>query len=349
MKLKIKTDEIKSVLKTVKSGMGKGQALPITQFLKLKAEGDSLFLTSTSLNNFVTVEIPADVEREGEIVTLGDRFISLIQKTKKAQIQLIREKPEFMEFKGNGKFTLEALIEEYPAPEMPETIETAEIFLDTINEIFKFLKGSKPGDFLPLQCLDSYNLGPRAITTDSIKMAVHNTKLFKNPILLSDEVVAVIQSLPDQEEPLLFNVGENYINIQSGTAEITGGLLEGADKFPDIMPIVDRDMAGKIELQRDELLDAAERLKVINNKVVKLSAEPDELTLIDPEGKGIESVEGQGNGEKLTTFVNINNFIDILKAIPQNKIFMYYGEDENFIKITDEDEKTVSILCIMRL
>lgn len=310
--------------------------LEITRYWHLLAEDGVLIMTGFDGNNYVRVTTEIE-DGELDVIVNAETFGKMVAKTTTKTIKL-EEKEDHLLFKGNGKYKVEIVEEEYPdfEEELPEELPDADVlgpdlFKGIIGKVkYATAKNEESGP------LTGYLIdADKVVTTDSLRISVMEVEGPEDQMLITPQMMEVLTILPD-EEILLCRLpgeyGKEFYYFITDEVEIFGSSLEGIEDFPDVSSFqeIDEDVSAEVSVL--ELIQTLDRLKIVQNKFdenyLKMTIEND--LILETKSGGREKVSLQSiNREYGQIAVNGDFLRDMLTA----------ATNGNFIKEVMEDKE----------
>lgn len=349
MKFTINTAKVNAILSAVAKGVGKKYTLPITEYLQIKLEDNTLSITATDLTNFITY-VDAEVEGEdGEAIVKADTLIKLVSKTTKDKMTF-NLKEGHLEVKGNGTYKIELLEEgEFPTYEFDAEADTSEIETSVLKRMFHTNK-SAIADELLMPCLTGYNVGAMAITTDGIKMCINDVEVASQNMLITQTLADLLSTLT--AEKVSIQKDENKILFTTHNIIIFGTELDGIEEYPDVTPILEIEHPSSVTVSKSALTSAIDRLGLFvnsfDNNGIRLQFTAEGLIIEDLKQNSQESIEYAEKklDEDVELIVNIDLFKDILAPLQQVNVKLEIGA-EFPIKIAED--KVTQIISTMEV
>lgn len=347
--VKIKTEDFKTVLSKVQKGMGHGKILPITDYILMECTDGNLRVTSTDLINWVTYQMPLQSD-DFQVIVQGDQLAKLINKTSVPEVELSLDKNGNLTVKGNGKYTLDVLEEEFPEFDMdiPDDKEAYSVSVADLQSAFKVGASSVAVDMI-MPCLMGYKMGGMVCSTNSIKMCVNKVKIFGEDILIAQDLANLLTLLDD--EKAIVDIADGKLLFTTKNLTVFGPALEGLEEYPDLSEILKTTFPFSVRLNTQNFQGALERLDIFKDKLkvngVKLTFTKNYITLSDIDGKNDENLNYTKKlklGESKSVELNLNYLLDILRVIDNETVDLFYGDD-NCIKV--EAEKLTHFLCVL--
>ena len=277
--MKIKTEILKEMISKAIKGSSMNKLLPITNYIGIQFEPDQLdngygFLTliTTDGNNQLKIKNNS-VEGSEQFYTIVnvDTFSKLVSKTTSENIEL-ENKENYLEVKANnGTYKLEIPInEEGKMVEFPkqEILIENEKLLELKTNIENFKSNllsikTTVAKTMEIPCLTGYYLGNKNVGTDRQVMCCIDNKLFEEPLLLSSEMVELLQLL-DNNSILRVAKYNNKLLFETENISIYGPELEGKDIYPvqSIENVINLSYDNTIKVNKQDLLNVLERLEI---------------------------------------------------------------------------------------
>jgi DNA polymerase-3 subunit beta len=167
------------------------------------------------------------------------------------------------------------------------------------------------------------------------------------------EIRRLLESVGDGEVDLMLSPKE--VRVRDDSVELFVRAVEG--EFPDYRQVVPKEVASKLRVGRDQILNAVRRVSLVaseRSRGVKLQVEQTkvEVSAGSPDlGEASEEIEGQYSGDPITVGFNARYLLDVLSV---------HGEGETIeVGLTDaegagtiqseEDQDYNYVLMPMRL
>lgn len=327
--------------------------LEITRYWHLLAEDGVLIMTGFDGNNYVRVTTEIE-DGELDVIVNAETFGKMVAKTTTKTIKL-EEKEDHLLFKGNGKYKVEIVEEEYPdfEEELPEELPDADVlgpdlFKGIIGKVkYATAKNEESGP------LTGYLIdADKVVTTDSLRISVMEVEGPEDQMLITPQMMEVLMILPD-EEILLCRLpgeyGKEFYYFITDEVEIFGSSLEGIEDFPDITPFLSLLPDVAAELESSSLVDAIDRLKIIQNKFDEnyLKIEIDKDVTLETKSGGREIIEATTEKRDCGTLAVNGDFLrEILSASESGRITIGFS-NQSVLELTAPDG-TIHILAAIQ-
>ncbi|MFA5840936.1 MAG: DNA polymerase III subunit beta [Candidatus Paceibacterota bacterium] len=335
MKIECSTEKIKNVISQVERITGKNLTLPILNSILLIASGNSLKFRSTNLSLGIEIEIPAKIEKEGNLaisgsvlnavfsnvsqnenVFLEEKDGNLLIKTKKSQIKLksqpCEDFPTIPMVTGNS-FEIESskLIDGIKSVYYSSSVsdikpEISSVFLYTNDENLVFVS------------TDSFRLAEKKVKVKGFEEILGILIPYKNIgeiLKVFGEVKGVIK--------VCFN--KNQISFSSENTYLTSRIIDGI--FPDYRQIIPKESSTDVVVLKQDLLNALKLSNIFSDKFnqVNLKINPKEKVFElsssnNDIGENKTYLDAVLRGEEVELGFNYKYFLDCFQSINTDSV-----------------------------
>lgn len=321
--------------------------LPIIGYILFEAKKSGLKISANNLEMGITLGIKAKVEKEGSILVPAKTLSGIVAKLPDTKVTFkLTEKGTLKITFGQSNFNVHTLPpDEFPAlPKVKEgktfNIEPSlfagmvkqTIFSVSNNEdkyvltgvLLDFGKSAQTGD----------NSNFRMISTDGYRLAKRGEKVkikeeVKGKVIVPakalQEIHRIIDISKDDEEELRINFSSDQISFKYKDVFLVSRIIQG--QFPDYKQVIPKRTAIKINLDRKNFLESAERAAVIASgsaNIVRFEIKNGKLRLFasTPDvGTVDEVIEAQVKGDSGAQMAfNIRLITDVLKVIDTSTV-----------------------------
>jgi DNA polymerase III sliding clamp (beta) subunit (PCNA family) len=336
MKFKIKTVDFLSALK--KSGKCAGNKFdPIGNYIALSVVDN--ILTTTITNRITALNTITKVDGDNFYACLPyDKLNKLVSKISSEYISFSLVGTN-VKIKADGTYTLAALVNSVGEiaeikdfyRETMKADYTTTISYNQIADIISMGKGSLHKGKEYTCCYENYYIDDTcAMTTDSIVATYFSIcDIFPTPILLSPTLVDIFK---DMEGAISIEYNDKQLKAYNDDTQVISQLPNGLKDYrvSVIKDLTQKEYEGTIQVYRDALLSAAERLSIFVNEVadkftIRLEFDENKITLSTLSGD-TETINGDGANCNGTCNVNINCFVDALKSMKGDVIDVSFGK-----------------------
>lgn len=346
MKLTIATEKLKEMIARSVKGVGNNKLIPLTSLMAIELKDNTLKLITTDATNYLYIKEDKVVGDDFYVVVDANTFAKLISKMTCENV-VLTIKNDVLEVKGNGTYMIELPLDEngetikYPDPyaKLTDTQDCGEVNRSTIQVILETIKPSL-ATTLEVPCYTGYYMGDNVVATDTYKIACMNVEMFKVARLISPEMVNLLAVM--NTEKIKVDVSDNDIIYTTPDCIVIGKIMDGIEDFAidPIMGLVDTEFDSKCTVPKNALLQLLDRLSLFvgtyDKNAVHLTFTSKGLQVSSKEATGVEIIDyvSSENFKDFTCSIDIQMLVNEVKAIQNDTVEMYYGED-NAIKLVD--------------
>ena len=352
----IETSVLKSMVSKVVKGAGNKSDKPITELIYAEIENGNLHLTTTDLNNYLTISNEVDSTDSFNFVVKIDKFSKLIAKQTVDMIT-ISVSDNAITIKGNGSYTLEMFIDgdggkiKFPKHEINIPDSEGDIQLSTIRDIVAHNKSSlavgadaitRP-DLAGYYCTDN-----EVISGNGFNVCVNRIKTFEKDVLVPEVLFDLL--LLCKDDSAHYKIFENRIIFEAHNFKLYGVLMsdEYMDKFPvdRIHDICKEGCPSECVVSKTAMLSVIDRLSLfigqLDQNGVYLTFKENGIIAESVRGSGTENIPYQGikNFKEFTCFANVYAIKHQLLAREGESVNLSFGSD-SLLRI---DEGAVTLI-----
>lgn len=335
MKFRCERDQLVESLATAgRAVASRPSGLPALGGLHLKAEGNTLTVTGTDLDLTVQVSTTVVVTSEGSVVIPARLITDIIRSLPPGAVVVEVDDDEARVSAHRSQFSVRTLeAAEFPRTPAVEqftaTLAPAELS-DALRQVVRAASSDDARPVLTGVLLSAEDAGLRLVATDSYRLAIRDLRgaeilqADQSVLIPSKALTELTRVLGDEEVQVA--LAEREITFSVGDVRLTSRLIEG--QFPDYRPLVPENYPNRLRVDRDLLLDAVRRVKLLvrdTTTPVRLALRPDgvELTVVSQElGQATEDVEAKYEGESMTVAFNPAYLIDGLEAVSEGDVLI---------------------------
>ena len=342
MKFTCSQQILTKALNTVSKAVSTRTTLPILKGILLEAKADgTITLTASDLEISIQKKINASVEREGSVVVISKLFGDIIRKLPNEEISIEETDDNNIIIKTNSsEFTVVSLpVDEFPKigeqePVKEEMSFDREIFKDMVRKT-SFAASIDESKGILVGILTEINEDKvNMVALDGFRLALASeemTSQTENKFIISAKImneISKIVSDDDSDDDIRISLGQKKATFTVGTTEVVLRLMEGEYiRYRDIIP---SDNPIHVIAGRDILLESIERASLLaregKNNLIKMTIKNNLLTITSrsEEGNVKEEIVMEKTGDDLEIGFNSKFVIDVLKAIDDEEISMYF-------------------------
>ena len=348
MKLTIGTEKMKDMVSRVIKGAGNNKLIPITSLMAIEVKDNKLTLITTDATNYLYIIEDKVVADDFYVVIDANTFSKLVSKMTCENITLnLKESMQILEVKGNGNYKIELPLDEngqpikYPDPyyKLSEVQDAGTVNRSTIQVILETIKPAL-ATTLENPCYTGYYMKDKVVATDTYKIASMEVPMFDEARLISPELLDLLAVMT--AEKIKVDICNNDIIYSTPDCIVCGKFMEGIEDYAidAISGLVDTEFDSFCSVPKSALMQLLDRLSLFvgpyDKNAIQLTFTRDGLQVTSKAENGVEIINyiASDNFKEFTCQIDIQMLTQEVKAISNDVIEMYYGED-NAIKMTD--------------
>ncbi len=350
---------LEDALNKAKEATEKKAALPILTNFLLAAEGEHLIIKATDLENYLTLQVPANVIEEGIISVNSQKLTELIKNGKCAEVVLSLQGENLLIECGRSRFKLTTVDpEEFPEfPEPQEDMKTSHLDGGIILEAIERTDYAIPKDSENIVLNGLYVNGKGSVVdfvgTDGHRLALYRPQVdnFNLKFLLPKKSLKVLKKLIVKLDELTLAASENFAFIEGENWKLAVRLLEG--DYPDYESVLPSETNYNALIAVEEFVNALKRVTLLIEGKVK----PVKITLMenlvklevsDPEfGEAEDEVEAEYVGETISTEFNARYIIEALDNYDSERIWFKLVDPDSPAVIEAENFEEEPYICLI--
>lgn len=358
MKFTILTKTFQEMMNKVNKGAGNNKLLPLTSMLHINLNDKVLSLTTTDMNNFITIKETGINGDNLDVVMPLDMISKIVAKTTTDTIT-IEYNDGFVKFVGNGTYSLPVSVDEegnnviFPEYNFPEVYDEETINYADVRNVIDNNSACLSTD-LSTPCLTGFYFGDNVITTDSVAICINKTKMFKNPVLLSPAVVNLLGLFT--AEKITTRRSGDKIEFISPNVIVCGSVMTEIDDYPAeaIESYLDAKFQNSCKINKASLLGILDRIlifvdEVYDNFIANITFSDKGMLIQNKNNTANEIINYVSISEPIKESYNCTINLVILRSIINtcnvDNVVVYFGHEDN-ICIKIEDNNIVKIIAL---
>ena len=346
MKFTIGTELMKDVVARAIKGAGNNKLIPITSMMCIRLQNGDLTVITTDATNYLYIKEQHVAGDDFYVVVDANQFAKLVGKMTSDNITMTVDSNFTLTVKGNGTYKIELpLDEDGNLVKFPDAIgkndsetgitmnrSTIQVILDTIKPALAVTMENPQ--------YTAYYMGDKVVATDSYKIASLDVPIFDEPRLVSSEFIDLVSVM--RSEKITAHIGKTDIMFDTPDCTIVGKFVDGLNDFAiePISNLIDQEFESFCAVPKNELLQTLDRLSLFvgtyDKNAVDLTFTKEGLQISSKASSGVEIVSyiSSDGHRDYTCAVDILMLMQEVKAIQNDKIEMFYGDDAS-IKLVD--------------
>lgn len=361
MKLECGADKIKEAVSQVEKIVSKNSTLEVLNSVLLTAVGKSLKLKATNLSLGIEIEIPANIEKEGEIAILGSVLNGAVMNLGNEKIISFEQKENNLVISNKNSSVLLKSIPKEDFPTLPDVV--GDSFEISSTELLEGIKAvfysSSVSDIKPeISSVFLYTNEDKIyfVATDSFRLAEKSIKN-KNEADISTllipykniiEILKVVAGL-NIDMKVVYN--KNQISFNSPGFFLTSRLIDGV--FPDYRQIIPKEYETTVIVLKNDLQNALKLSNVFSDKFnqITISIKPEEKIFeIYSENKDVgenkTKLEGSLKGKDVQMNINLKYLSDCFQSINDDSISLNFNGSNRPLIIKGNGDKDFQYLIM---
>lgn len=369
MKLIIGRNKLLKGLQKISGVVERKNSQPILSHVFLHITSHQLKLIGSDLeveiSAVVTLSEPAD---SGEITLPARKLLDICRALPENAVLNIDFKQEKVSItSGKSRFSLATLpVESFPkfelsGRELEFNIES-KLLSTMLNRTFFSVAQQDVRFYLNGLFMQIKEKNLHAVATDGHRLSLFNTDLTEDgipdyEIIIPRKGVSELQRLLDleEEEEVTLHITEKHLSVRAKSFIFVSKLIEG--NFPDYNAVIPKENRIQINLDRDDLKNALNRVAILTNEKYKgvnfqLKIGSLYLSSKNPEyEEAEEELPIEYTGEHLEIGFNVGYLLDILSHIRAGTIQLSFLNSSSsvLIKSSDDDYNCLYVVMPMRI
>jgi len=355
MRFTVSQEIITRPLQLVCSIVERRATLPILSTILLKAHGNQLSMTSTDMELEMIATLPVAVEEEGKTTVSARKFLDICRALpSNASISFQAADNKALVRAGKSRFSLSTLpSDDFPDSEGADYVDEISLPQSALKALLdetSFAMASQDVRYyLNGLLLERDDTLLRAVATDGHRLALGvldtGTEVAKKHsiILPRKAVLELGRLLNETDDSVKLAFSSQQIKVELENLHFTSKLIDG--QFPNYERVVPVGGDKEVLADRDQLKQALSRAAILSSdkhRSVRLNLDNDLLkaTVINQEQETAEEeIVVDYQGDSLEIAFNNAYLLDLLTAIPDEKIKIIFTNDNSSALIIPNDEQ----------
>ncbi len=329
MKFRCERDTLAEAISTAQRAVAvRSGALPVLSGVQVSASGDHIELVGSDLDLTIRVQVPAQVDEEGQAVVPAKLFDGLTTRLKAGAVTFEVEGDDARISAGPARAGVRLLpADEFPRVSDPEgttvTVDAGPLS-EALRQVIPAASRDDARPILTGVLLTATPDGVRLVATDSYRLAVRD---LAGVGMLGEGQKVLVGARGLNEVQRVFpsgdvtvTLGEREVRFSSETRSVTTRLIEG--DFPNYEQLIPSGYPNRLTVSRDTLEEAARLMQIVGEgregTPVRLAMSSDGLELsanAQERADAIEAIDAKFEGSDVTVAFNPQFLLDGLQAI----------------------------------
>ena len=339
MKIQLNRKQFDDALGVVASAASARASLPILSHLYLEAQGDTLRLVGSDLEQWVECRIPAIVGKDGATTLPARLLTELVGSLGGEEINIESgERHQAILTSGDSRYQLLGLsAEEYPPiPEIEspsELVLPAKHFLEMVDSVEFAVSKEEARQTLTGIRMEFEGDTLRLVATDTHRLAVRTARIDSGAgeptsAIVPLKAIQLVHKIPTAET-ITLRLGAHRAAFLGENAAVYTQLIEG--QYPNYQRVIPREYTRKWTLMAQDFRNALRRAYLVarsnSNKVyLRTDGEKLVITAQGDVGEATERVDLIREGDDLEIAFNARYILDVLEVVKSDGVVIELTE-----------------------
>jgi len=342
MKLTIEKSTLLTALQKVQSIVSQRSTLPILSNVLLKAEGDTVSLTTTDMEVCVKTEIEANIEEAGGSTLPARRFFSICRELPDGTVEIEVDDRDVATIRSGPSFFKLVGLSEEDFPPLPEFKENAvftieqKTFKEMLQKVIYASSTDETRYILNGALLSFKDEKLTVVATDGRRLAMVEQELefleeAQTDIVVPSKTINELIKTLGEEGTLRICVSPTQIAFDFNKILIISKLIEGT--YPNFQQVIPAQCEERISIDRETMLIAVRRVSLLTDdqtSSVKLTFGQNKIELVSnsPEiGEARETVPVKYDGKEIAIAFNPGFLLAPLRNLDSDEIFFELSDE----------------------
>lgn len=360
-------DKIIKALNSVVKGVASKTTMPILEGILIQTNDNEIKLTTYDLEIGIEYTMECEIQEQGSTVVNATMFTEIIRKLPDSEIKISLNENNLLTIECEGSLYKLATMNPDEFPELPKIEVENSIDLEQSalkNMIRKTIFAVSTEENRPIftGCLFEIKDNKlNVVAIDGFRLALRKinlptpTKDFK-AVIPAKTLNEVNKILTDSFENIKIGVSKNQALFEMENCKLVTRILDG--EFLNYNSVIPNNWQTRIRVEKNSLQNSFERISLISSSSiekekkypVKVTIDLGKMTIscTNQTGDAKEEVFISTEGQNLEAGFNPKYFLDSLKAIDEEEIFIEFGTNISpcLIKSVEHSDYVYMILPI---
>ena len=367
MKIICEKEKLLKGINSVVRGVPTRTTMPILEGILIETNKNELKLTSYDLELGIEYTMECEVKEEGNTVVNSVMFSEIIRKLPDTDISIEVNDKNLLVIECEGSLYKLSTMNPEEFPELPKivienSIETEQTVLKNMIRKTIFAVSIEENRPIFTGCLfEVLNSSLNVVAIDGFRMGwvsnnlSNKTNDFK-AVIPGKTLNEVNKIILDSFDSIKIGISKNQAIFEMENCKIVTRLLDG--EFLNYSSVIPNNWETRIRVNKNSLQNCFERVSLISSSViekekkypVKISIDIGKVLIscTNQTGDAKEEIYTETEGKELEIGVNPKYFLDALKAIDDEEIFVSFGTNISpcVIKPVEESSKDYTYMIL---
>lgn len=367
MKFTCYRDNILKAINSVVKGVASKTTMPILEGILIQTNDNDIKLTTYDQEIGIEYIMECDVEDQGNTVVNAIMFSEIIRRLPDTEISISINDKNLLEIECEGSLYKLATMNPEEFPELPkiEVENSIEIEQNNLKNMIRktiFAASSEESRPIFTGCLFEIKENKlNVVAVDGFRLALRSTVLENqtndfSAVIPGKTLNEVNKILADSFEPVKIGVAKNQALFEMDNCKVVTRLLDG--EFLNYKSVIPSNWETRVRVSKSSIQNSFERISLISSSTVekekkypvKVSVEIGKIVIscTNQTGEAKEEIYVSTEGKNLEAGFNPKYFLDSLKAIDDEEVFIEFGTKISpcIVKSVENNDYTYMILPI---
>ncbi len=367
MKIVCYKDKIMKALNSVVKGVASKTTMPILEGILIQSNDNEIKLTTYDLEIGIEYVMECNVIEQGSTVVNAIMFSEIIRKLPDTEIKIELNSNNLLEIECEGSLYKLATMNPDEFPELPKieienSIEIDQNLLKNMIRKTIFAVSTEESRPIFTGCLfEIENNKLSLVAVDGFRLALRTIFLTKQSnnfraVIPGKTLVELNKIINDSYEPIKIGVSKNQALFEMDNCKIVTRILDG--EFLNYKNVIPNNWETRIRVNKNNIQNSFERISLISSSSVekekkypvKVQVDIGKITILctNQTGDAKEELYVSTEGKNLEAGFNPKYFLDSLKAIDDEEIYIEFGSNISpcLIKSVENNDYVYMILPI---
>lgn len=367
MKFVCYKDKMIKALNSVVKGVASKTTMPILEGILIQTNDNEIKLTTYDLEIGIEYIMNCEVLEQGSTVVNAIMFSEIIRKLPDTEIKISLNTNNLLEIECEGALYKLATMNPEEFPELPKIEIENSIQIDQNvlkNMIRKTIFAVSTEESRPIftGCLfEVENNKLSLVSVDGFRLALRKVFLTKqtqdfSAVIPGKTLIEINKIITDSFEPIKIGVSKNQALFEMDNCKIVTRILDG--EFLNYKNVIPNNWETRIRVNKNNIQNSFERISLISSSSVEKEKKYPVKVQVDigkivisctnQTGDAKEELYVSTEGKNLEAGFNPKYFLDSLKAIEEEEVFIEFGSNISpcLIKSVENNDYVYMILPI---
>ena len=367
MRVICEKEKILRGINSVINGVASKTTMPILEGILIQTNDNELKLTSYDLEIGIEYILEAKIEEQGNTVVNATMFSEIIRKLPSKEIKITVNENNLLEIECEGSLYKLATMNADEFPELPKinvdnSIEIEQTILKNMIRKTIFAVSQEENRPIFTGCLfEVANNTLNVVAVDGYRLAIKSNILNEkanefSSVIPGKTLNEVNKIISDSFDPVKIGISRNQALFEMENCKIVTRLLDG--EFLKYSNAIPKNWETRIKVNKNNIQDCFERISLISSSSIEKEKKYPVKINIDignvviscsnQMGNAKEEIIVETEGKELEIGFNPKFFLDALKAIDDEDVYIEFGTNKSpcIIKPVENGDYIYMILPI---